>query len=87
MTLLERLRRFIFIRFLLEDPKKCVHAWWVYSTAIRQVCLEVHCSRCALLGTIENPSKEEWARAYSAPREPYLWSDASRVRLGTVQLI
>ena len=71
MTPLERLRRFFFIRFLLEDPRKCVHEWWVYSTAIREVSLEVHCSRCALLGAIENPTKEEWSRASGAPSEPY----------------
>ena len=72
---------------MLEDPATCDHEWMVYSTVLNEGWLELHCDKCALVGTVIDPSKEEWQQAFSAPSEPYQWHDNSRVKLGTFQMI
>jgi hypothetical protein len=55
------------------------HEWVVYSTALNQGWLLLQCVECGLHGTIENPSKEEWEKAFFAPSKPYRWHDETRV--------
>lgn len=74
-------------RYCLEDPAACEHEWTVYSTATRQVCLEVYCDRCAITGTVFDPSAEEWSEAFHAPSKPYRWHDKSRVTVGRSRMI
>lgn len=74
-------------RYVLEDPAKCDHEWTVYSTATAQVCLELHCNKCAILGAVFDPTAEEWDEAFNAPSKPYRWYDNDRVTVGTARLI
>jgi hypothetical protein len=74
-------------RFVLDDPATCSHEWVVYSTATRQVCLELHCRRCALTGAVMDPTEEEWAKAFHAPSKPYWWTQPERVIPGSGQII
>ena len=55
------------------------HEWVVYSTALEEGWLMLQCVECGLMGTIENPSKEEWSQAFHASSRPYPWSDEGRV--------
>jgi hypothetical protein len=55
------------------------HEWVVYSTAVTEVWLMLQCVACGLVGTVEDPSKEEWSEAFHAPSSPYRWRDGSRV--------
>ena len=72
---------------VLEDLDKCNHQWTVYSTALSDGVLEVQCDKCAILGSVADPTEEEWSKAYDAPSNPYPWKDGSRVKVGTVRLI
>lgn len=47
--------------------------WWVFSTALADVALLVHCPRTGATGVVRNPTKEEWAEAFHAPSNPYRW--------------
>jgi hypothetical protein len=51
----------------------CDHAWQVYSTAVGTGCLMVECRRCGAIGTVPDPLKAEWRRAFRAPSAPYRW--------------
>jgi hypothetical protein len=55
------------------------HEWVVYSTALAEGWLMLQCVECGLMGTIEEPSLEEWRQAFHAPSRPYPWLDAGRV--------
>jgi hypothetical protein len=55
--------------------------WWVYSTSIGDVVLMLENRATGARGLVRNPTREEWRRAYSAPSNPYPWTDASRVEL------
>jgi hypothetical protein len=55
------------------------HEWVVYSTALNEVWLMLQCVECGLLGTVEDPSPEEWSEAFHAPSSPYRWRDELRV--------
>lgn len=79
-------RKFI-IKFVLQDPETCTHEWEVYCVAINDRCLELQCNNCALVGAVYNLSDEEWERGLSAPSNPYIWEDHSRVKKGKFQLI
>ena len=79
--------RWFFIKFIFADPKTCTHDWEVYSTALEDVCLELQCKKCAILGEVPDPTKEEWSKGYSAPSNPYPWTENERVVVGTVQLV
>lgn len=55
------------------------HEWVVYSTALAERWLMIQCVECGLMGTIEEPSVEEWTEAYHAPSRPYRWLEQARV--------
>ena len=56
------------------------HEWVVFSTALAEVCLMVQCVECGTMGSIDDPSTEEWSEAFDAPSSPYRWIDGARVR-------
>lgn len=41
----------------------------------------LNCVVCGAMGTVNEPSREEWGDAYRAPLEPYGWEDNGRVTL------
>lgn len=55
------------------------HRWIVFSTAIADGCLMLNCRDCGAMGTVDDPSSEEWKMAFHAPTTPYSWDDESRV--------
>jgi hypothetical protein len=55
------------------------HEWVVYSTALREGWLMLQCVECGAMGTIDDPSPEEWSDAFHAPSRPYAWRDNTRV--------
>ena len=55
------------------------HEWVVYSTALREFWLMLQCVGCGAMGTIDDPSTEEWSGAFHAPSRPYRWNDDTRV--------
>lgn len=55
------------------------HEWVVFSTALQEGWLMVQCVECGLHGTVNDPTKEEWAAAFHSPSKPYRWADSSRV--------
>jgi hypothetical protein len=57
------------------------HDWFVYSTALAEGHLMLRCSTCAAHGYVPDPSRIEWARAFTAPSRPYRWGDAARVKV------
>lgn len=59
----------------------CEHDWVVYSTALAEVWLMLECFDCGAHGSVDDPSKEEWSAAFSAPSNPYRWDDKSRVTI------
>jgi len=61
------------------QPSK--HEWVVFSTALAEVWIMVQCVECGAHGTVDDPTKDEWAEAFHAPSQPYLWDDNSRVTL------
>jgi hypothetical protein len=66
-----------------HDPtgRRCgdAHEWVVFSTALKDVCLMVQCVNCGAMGTVDDPSEEEWSEAFHAPSRPYRWDDDARV--------
>ena len=87
MAVIYRIIEQLLLKFAYKNPRGCTHNWVVYSTAIQEQCLELRCERCALLGSVDDPTPQEWERAYDAPENPYPWSDNSRVSEGTVRSI
>lgn len=59
----------------------CDHQWAVYSTALQNVRLLVKCVKCGSFGSIDDPSRDEWDRAFHAPSNPYDWYDNQRVTI------
>jgi hypothetical protein len=55
------------------------HEWVVFSTALQEGWLMLQCEICGSQGTVDDPTREEWRRAYHAPSAPYRWVDDSRV--------
>ena len=55
------------------------HEWAVFSTALKECWLMLQCVECGIMGTVEDPTKEEWAEAFHAPSQPYRWLDDARV--------
>jgi hypothetical protein len=55
------------------------HEWWVFSTALYEGWLMLYCDKTGKTGSVRDPSKEEWSRAFTAPSDPYRWYDESRV--------
>jgi hypothetical protein len=58
-----------------------VHEWVVFSTALKERALLVQCVDCGAIGTVDDPTREEWSEAFHAPERPYRWHDESRVTL------
>jgi hypothetical protein len=56
------------------------HEWAVFSTFVEDRALFVQCVECGASGTVDDPSKNEWKRAFHAPSRPYRWHDESRIR-------
>jgi len=48
------------------------HKWDVVSTAVATGQIIVECA-CGARGTVDDPSLEEWNRAYYAPSAAYEW--------------
>jgi len=57
------------------------HEWVVFSTALAEGRLMLQCVECGAMGTVDEPSKEEWSEAFHAPSRPYRWADEARVHL------
>jgi hypothetical protein len=57
------------------------HEWVVFSTALADGWLMLQCIECGKHGTVEDPTKEEWSDAFSAPSRPYRWRDDTRVTI------
>lgn len=55
--------------------------WWVFSTALKDVVLMLECRKTGAFGIVRNPSKAEWRRAFTAPSDPYRWTENERVEL------
>lgn len=64
-----------------EDLLNHEHEWVVYSTAIGDCCLMLQCVECGAMATVDDPTKEEWSRAFHAPSRPYLWTEEGRVHV------
>jgi hypothetical protein len=68
-----------------EDPQECSkhcaeqHEWVVYSTALAEGWLMLQCVECGGMGTIDDPSPQEWSDAFHAPSRPYRWHEGTRV--------
>jgi hypothetical protein len=56
-----------------------VHEWFVFSTALKEVALMLECALCGAFGTVDDPTRDEWAQAADASEHPYRWRDESRV--------
>jgi len=62
------------------DEKTCQHhEWVVFSTALKERWLMLQCAKCGIMGTVEDPSEEEWSVAFHTPSRPYSWHDDARV--------
>lgn len=61
------------------------HEWVVFSTALAEVWLMLQCVACGRMGTVEDPTTEEWSEAFHAPSRPYVWADAARVNVREVR--
>ncbi len=65
--------------WLKSDPNTCEHDWYVVSTVVSTVQLQTVCYDCMTFAVVNDPSAEEWSKAYEAPNNPYKWEDGSRV--------
>jgi hypothetical protein len=62
--------------------RSCNHEWVVFSTALAEVWLMLQCvHHCSAYGSVDDPNSDEWAEAFYAPSDPYLWADKSRVTI------
>ena len=57
------------------------HEWVVFSTVLKDVCLMLQCAECGAMGTVNDPSEDEWGEAFHAPSRPYRWEHDTRVKL------
>lgn len=62
-----------------SSPCKDGHEWVVFSTMLGAGYLKLQCVECGMMGTVEDPSEEEWSGAFHAPSRPDRWNDVSRV--------
>lgn len=58
------------------------HIWFIYSTAVNDGVLLAKCFHCNSYGSVDNPTKEEWSKAFHAPSNPYRWYETDRVITG-----
>lgn len=63
-----------------RKASECEHEWFLYGTSITNRKLLLECPHCGSLGVVEDPSDVEWERSFSAARDPYRWTDVSRVK-------
>lgn len=63
----------------MNDTRTHEHEWVVFSTALKECCLMLQCVECGAMGTVDDPTSEEWSEAFHAPSKPYRWSDEARV--------
>jgi len=63
----------------LDRIRNCTHEWVVFSTALDDVCLLLECVKCGALGTVDDPTADEWDEAFHASENPYGWGDWGRV--------
>ena len=57
------------------------HHWDVFGTALYEVSLLLQCMDCGAVGSVDDPSSEEWDLACDAPSTPYRWHEGARVRI------
>ena len=57
------------------------HEWVVFSTALSEGSLMLQCVQCGAMGTVDQPTKEEWNDAFHASTCPHRWRDATRVTI------
>ena len=69
--------------FSRPKPAKCAHSWRVIGSAVGDVSLELQCQKCLLLGSVVDPTEQEWSDAFDAAETPYIWDDNERVISGT----
>lgn len=55
------------------------HEWVVFSTILSEGSLFVQCVDCGASGTVDDPTRKEWKRAFHAPSRPYRWHDEARI--------
>src|SRR4051812_23143733 len=60
------------------------HHWVVFSTALGEGWLMLQCVDCGLHGTVNDPTKKEWSKAFHAPSRPYRCHDGSGVQVRAV---
>lgn len=63
------------------SPGQCEngHEWFVFSAALKEVGLVVRCVQCGAMGTVHDPSEQEWSEAFHAPPAQSRWDDDSRI--------
>lgn len=66
-----------------ERPTQCCekHEWVVFSTALNEGWLMLQCIECGVHATVDDPTVEEWSKAFHAPSTPYRWHDEARITL------
>jgi succinate dehydrogenase/fumarate reductase-like Fe-S protein len=52
-------------------PPPHEHKWVVYSTALAEVSLLVRCIECGALGSVRDPSEEEWFEGAAPAEQTY----------------
>lgn len=55
------------------------HEWAVFSTCVTTGELMCQCVNCGAFGVVQEPTHEEWCKAFYAPERPYRWTQDSRV--------
>jgi hypothetical protein len=65
----------------MRETQQHEHEWVVFSTALAEGWLMLQCVECGAMGTVDEPSREEWAEAFHAPSRPYRWRDHDRVTI------
>lgn len=63
----------------MPDSDNPHQGWYVYSTALKEGWLMLMNDVTRSTGTVRDPTKEEWARAFTAMSDPYPWDDVSRI--------
>jgi hypothetical protein len=65
----------------MNETRDCEHEWVVFSTTLAERCLMLNCVKCAMHGSVDAPSEQEWSEAFNAPTRPYRWTDHSRITI------
>lgn len=84
---LERFDGLPIVELVCEEPYTILEAlpedrrWEVYSTALQDGVLMLRCRATKAQGIVRKPSREEWAKAFNAPGNPYPWTEPRRVEV------